>query len=88
VNVSKKTASLNPTQSHYDSFEIFWRFREDFLDDSSRVCGGCHFVVHGAKMQRLRVCDSLSAFAANGRRSRRLRCLKQKRADNGRPARL
>jgi len=23
VNVSKKTASLNPTQSHYDSFEYF-----------------------------------------------------------------
>jgi hypothetical protein len=67
VNVSKKTASLNPTQSHYDSFEIFWRFREDFLDESSRVCGGCHVLAHGAKMQRLRVCGSLRAFAATGR---------------------
>jgi hypothetical protein len=63
VNVSKKTASLNPTQSHYDSFEIFWRFREDFLDDSSRVCGGCHVLAHGAKMQRLRVCGSLRLLA-------------------------
>src|SRR5215831_14621347 len=49
VNVSKKTASLNPTQSHYDSFEYFLDRPDHFLDkrsgaaicalcDSSRVC--------------------------------------------------
>jgi hypothetical protein len=32
VNVSKKTASLNPTQSHYDSFEYFLDNLTIFLD--------------------------------------------------------
>jgi len=70
VNVSKKTASLNPTQSHYDSFEyfldnltIFW-ISEVVLRSARCVAvrafaAACHVVAHGAKMQRLRLCDML-----------------------------
>jgi hypothetical protein len=70
VNVSKKTASLNPTQSHYDSFEyfldnltIFW-ISEVMLRSARCVtvrafAAACHVVAHGAKMQRLRLCDML-----------------------------
>jgi hypothetical protein len=70
VNVSKKTASLNPTQSHYDSFEyfldnltIFW-ISEVVLRSARCVtvrasAAACHVVAHRAKMQRLRLCNML-----------------------------